>query len=1233
MSDKQKFVSPPEEEIDHPTRLEISEAPNKRSKPKRAPSSTANNNDSKKKPASQQPRQPAQNKQEIGGKPVTAESKVEEVSKPAAKTKQEKEQAQQELQESVSEPVLPTDSQRTEQVTLPVSTEPIIDTPPVEPELQTLPTNIEAVAIPVEAEQEALSPDVDLDDTHPRMKVVSPPPVEAEPEVSPQELELYQTSPRIKAVTTPLVEPELALAEQESASSELESTLTEPELVVSSDTTVAVLTEAPSEAVSSEQVTSPEITGAPIPTPLPAIPQRSERRRVPGKALAWVLLIVLTGSSFLLWRDVNDTHLYLYALDPASGQTVVQQDLGGEYQGDTTITNPVQVTSSLMFGVQTGQSASGSKQQLFSLTGNATSWKVESQFSAPLEHETLALTPDKRVVVVHADGLQVMTTDGQMLWHMQGDEPTLGTHPFQPAFFGSTLFAVKSASNGVVASYDLQSGAVLWTQKLDDTLEYAAPFLLYDNMLYIAADHTLYALDRADGTLLWKAERPTRTLLMFTEGQPLLLVAGSQGLAAMNAFTGAIAWSYNGQPLNTQASTNETLMPAQFYQASIASTNNVMYATGIVWDAQQVREQLWLFAVDAATGNVRWSERIGSDFTSADAGRIYPPSVDTTHRLVILQQAQNDGKHIIAAYNTGDGTKRWSVQLDGVTASAPGLLQVSNTALILLNMQSSRAAALHNWSPMRMLLIALAGLSVLWLLLLWMLPFHLWIQRLRITLHNLQRYLMYPLKLTLRLWRHSHTVFALVLLAISVLGGALLYGQLASPRNYLNHVATSSGSMQWQLSTNTPVQLAMADPQGSIVIRSAGTFMHQLTSFSSDGASQWTSFASEGGFSLPTVSTQPGTVLVALSGRTSPQYRFASDDPAYAHPLDSLYTLYLLDRQTGQIIWQNVIISPEGQQNTTVLGADAKFFYVASRATNSLPPGIGPIVQLVAVDKTSGNIVWRIFGPREPDMVPMDYGSLLLRGRSIIWQVSNTIYKLDTTLGQIQWRKYIAENLPQASLHEEAQVAEAAGVLLVARSDAYHALDLATGNERWVIANPGNDTAQIPRGVVAVNNIFLLYGGGTLQAVDPVDQHTIWSQKQLEDIQSLKISDDGTLIYAILVNLQSGSPTTQVLAALDVKTGEVRWTFQPFEQERFVNAQSDGFQYSNSTLYATVCLPANQTSCDHEILYAITAATGEKKWKFEANNIYNVHVSAGGDIVAFQTNNSVWGNLIEHFKG
>ena len=368
-------------------------------------------------------------------------------------------------------------------------------------------------------------------------------------------------------------------------------------------------------------------------------------------------------------------------------------------------------------------------------------------------------------------------------------------------------------------------------------------------------------------------------------------------------------------------------------------------------------------------------------------------------------------------------------------------------------------------------------------------------------------------------------------------------------------------------------------------------------------------------------------LLILLISSSFLFWRYVSDTHLY---------LYTLDPANGHTLAQQDLGGYQGNttstKDTTLLGADANFFYVASRATNALPPGIVPVVQLIVVDKTSGNIVWRIFGPGEPVSAQTDYGNLLLGGRSIIWQVSNTIYSIDTLLGQIQWRKYILENLSQVSTREEAQMAETTHVLLITRSDAFHALDLANGNERWVTANSGDSATLHLGGVGAANNLLILYGKSILQAVDPSDQHIIWLQTQLDNIQSLKISDNGTIAYAIVTNIQPGNPTNQGLVALDTKTGTIRWTFQPFDQERFINAQSDGFQYSKNTLYVTLCSAANQTSCNQNVLYAIDAATGAEEWKFEANAIYDVHVSPGSDIVAFQAINSIWGNFIHRFK-
>src|SRR5947209_7774438 len=255
------------------------------------------------------------------------------------------------------------------------------------------------------------------------------------------------------------------------------------------------------------------ITGDIPETPLPLVeePRPGERRRVARTLLVLCLLVLFLTSSFLLWRDVNDTHLYLYHIDAPSGQVEAQQDLGGGYQDAATLTNPVLLQSSLLLGVSTSQSGS---QQILTLAGSNTSWRVAAQHTAQLAHSTLSVTPNNLLVVEYAGGLQVMTAGGQMLWQTTGEEPTLGAHAFAPAFDHSTVYNVKNASKGIVAAYDLRNGAARWTQHLDDTLAYAPPLLLYGDTVFVAGDHTLYALNTATGVILWKAVSTTRTLLM-----------------------------------------------------------------------------------------------------------------------------------------------------------------------------------------------------------------------------------------------------------------------------------------------------------------------------------------------------------------------------------------------------------------------------------------------------------------------------------------------------------------------------------------------------------------------------------------------------------------------------------------------------------------------------------------------------------------------------------------------
>src|SRR5207245_816835 len=149
------------------------------------------------------------------------------------------------------------------------------------------------------------------------------------------------------------------------------------------------------------------------------------------------------------------------------------------------------------------------------------------------------------------------------------------------------------------------------------------------------------------------------------------------------------------------------------------------------------------------------------------------------------------------------------------------------------------------------------------------LPLHLWIVRQQDHIHKMPRYLIYPLKLLVQFWRFSHRLFMLTLITVLVGGGVLEYAHLNQPENGLYSIAGSSGSTRWQRINTSPMQTMLADTQGSIHNSSLGGNLHQLSGLDTHGVSQWTTFASEGIFSVPSVSTQSGTLLVALNGPTT----------------------------------------------------------------------------------------------------------------------------------------------------------------------------------------------------------------------------------------------------------------------------------------------------------------------------------------------------------------------------
>lgn len=977
-------------------------------------------------------------------------------------------------------------------------------------------------------------------------------------------------------------------------------------------------------ATTSDISLSPPGTDAITPLPAPAPAQIRTEKPAPLEKLpltrtgrlrtlvALALLVALLASSLLFWQDVSAAHLYISTLNPSNGAILAREDSGNGYSGDAVIA-PTAGQATVFFGVAGDQPASAA-QQVVELRQNGSAWQQANQFSAPLAHGTLSVTEQGDLVIESEHGLEVTTPGGQLLWRMTGDQPARGAHAFQPTFNSDTLYTVKSAATGQIAAYDLQHGSLRWTTSLNDTLNYTPPLLLAGTTLYVAGDHAIFALNSSNGSLLWTAPHAARTLLLSGNGAHQLLIAASaDGLLALNTGDGSSRWTFYGQAAKMTATGMLSLTPAQFYQAS--ATDTTIFATGIAWKMPEIQPELWLYALDATTGKVRWSRQLTSSIISTDAGRVFTPLADSAHHLVLLEQQMDSGTLALAAYDASSGQPRWQAQFQHTNAASPSLLALSNNALLFIDIQADRGSALSVMTPVRLLLPTMMLLSILGLLLLLLFPRRIRQRRLLMA----QRQLTSAWNIT-RLRRSARKLpaIALLIIVIATGTGVVGYEQLNQERESVSLIDMHSGATRWQQATLASTEALATGEQGSILSVADGENMHRVQAIDTGGAIHWQTFASAGTFSIPAVPTQPGTLLLALSGHIPLHDTFAPADPAYPSPADSLFILSLLNRNTGQPLWQSAIVNPGDQQNAAVLGADNHFIYVASIQTKPPDGSSGAAIQLLAVDQTSGQVSWRVFGPQEPLNMPRDNGALLLQGRRILWQVEGSVYAIDSLMGQIAWRRSFGSDNAHTLLQEEGQQAEANNRLLVARSQSIYAIDAVSGNELWTVSVPGPYTPHSTSGLGLDGNTLLVYGNGQVEAIDLASHNLIWTRKLLASIHALKVAASGKQIY---LALDDSNAPGQMLMALDSRTGATLWRFQPADQASFTGA---GIIEEQGILLTTFCTPeTGSQACVQENLYALNATTGAVSWQVTATSISNISISPDSSMLLLQKAGSI----------
>jgi eukaryotic-like serine/threonine-protein kinase len=231
---------------------------------------------------------------------------------------------------------------------------------------------------------------------------------------------------------------------------------------------------------------------------------------------------------------------------------------------------------------------------------------------------------------------------GEQVWSADG----FGQLETTGAISGNII--VSGGYSKQVKALDRLTGAELWLFASDFVVQ-GEP-LIVGNGVYIATDHTVYALDLKSGKLDWATKSGMQDAYMAGPAYDNVVIYTTAGklLLALNAETGVEVWRVE--------------KPEIFVGFAVA--NHMIYVGN--WD-------LNLYAFDQSTGEEKWKfpAQTGGVFWSS-------PAVDEN-----TVYAGNIDKYVYAL-NAQTGELRWSFKTGGAAVSEPsivgGIVYVSDSS-------------------------------------------------------------------------------------------------------------------------------------------------------------------------------------------------------------------------------------------------------------------------------------------------------------------------------------------------------------------------------------------------------------------------------------------------------------------------------------------------------------------------------------------------------------------------
>lgn len=197
------------------------------------------------------------------------------------------------------------------------------------------------------------------------------------------------------------------------------------------------------------------------------------------------------------------------------------------------------------------------------------------------------------------------------------------------------------ATDNNVYCVDSAHGQLKWKYtRADGSLGYSSP-VFQDNAVFVCGETTVYRLNAADGVEMWKSYIGGKSLSTIEAGGGRLYVGGDGvGLVSLSPTQGTVLWSFPGKIAGDWFGTP-------------------LYSNGTVYVSTYNR---MVYAVDAATGKVRWSYQLLGSALSR-------PVLDAKRATLYVTSTTYRDNPTLTAVNIKTGKKAWDYKVGHTTGS------------------------------------------------------------------------------------------------------------------------------------------------------------------------------------------------------------------------------------------------------------------------------------------------------------------------------------------------------------------------------------------------------------------------------------------------------------------------------------------------------------------------------------------------------------------------------------